>query len=312
MAMATDTPDPAMMRAVRVHPPGSAGDVSVDEVPMPTVSKDEVLVRVHAAALTRDELGWPVDRLPAIPSYELSGTVAGAGTAGLEPGMAVCGMTDFEKDGVAAEYAAVAGDRLVPMPSSLTHAQAAAFPLPALSALQGLFDHGRLTENERVLIHGGAGVVGAYAVQLAKLHGSYVIATASTTRVEMARRIGADEVIDHSKSDFATIEPVDLVFDTAGGDRLRNSVDVLRPGGRLISVAEDPPMERARRAGIEAKWYLVESRRDQLVELASLIDQGRLRVEVFRTFPFTEVGEAFARLEEDGTGKIVLTVVEES
>jgi len=312
MAMATDTPDPGMMRAVRVHPPGSVGDLSVDEVPIPTVSGDEVLVRVHAAALTRDELGWPVDRLPAIPSYELSGTVAEAGISGFEPGVAVCGMTDFEKDGVAAEYAAVAGDQLVPVPGGLTHADAAAFPLPALSAMQGLFDHGRLTGNERVLIHGGAGAVGAYAVQLAKLHGSYVIATASTSRVEMARRLGADEVIDHSQSDFTAIEPVDLVFDAAGGDRLRRSVDVLRPGGRLISVAEDPPMEQARRAGIEAKWYLVESRRDQLVELASLIDQGRLRVEVHRTFPLTEAGEAFAQLEEGGTGKIVLTVVEES
>lgn len=310
--MGTDAPHPATMRAVRVHPPGGADDVSVDEVPIPTVSKDEVLVRVHAAALTRDELGWPVDRLPAIPSYELSGTVVEVGTSAFRPGQTVCGMTDFDRDGVAAEYAAVVGDRLVPVPGGLTHAEAAAFPLPALSAMQGLFDHGRLTENERVLIHGGAGAVGSYALQLAKLHGAHVIATVSTTRVEAARRLGADEVIDHSQSDFTAIEPVDLVFDTGGGERLRRSIDVLRPGGRLISVAEDPPGERARQAGIEAMWYLVESRPAQLAELARLIDHGRLRGMVDETFPLTETGAAFARLEEGGTGKIVLTVLEET
>ena len=239
----TDITIPDTMNAVRLHAPGGVDDITYDEVQTPTPDSGEALVRVHAAAITRDELSWSADRLPAIPSYELSGTVValGDGTTGLEPGQDVYAMTGFDRDGVAAEYAAVPVRELSSKPKRLTHVEAAAIPLAALSAMQGLFDHGRLAKNERVLIHGGAGGVGAHAVQLARLYGAYVIATASGPRVALTRELGADDVVDHTSTDFTSVEPVDLVFDTVGGERLERSVEVLGEGGRLVSVAENPP-----------------------------------------------------------------------
>ena len=309
----TERTAPATMKAVRLHALGDVASITFDEVPTATPGAGEVLVEVHAAAITRDELTWPADRLPAIPSYELSGTVVafGDGVSGFEPGQDVYAMTGFDRDGVAAEYAAVPWRELSFKPKTLTHVEAAAIPLPALSAMQGLFDYGRLTKNERVLIHGGAGGVGAYAVQLARLHGAYVIATASASRVAQARALGADEVIDHTSTDFTTIDPVDLVFDTVGGERLARSVEVLGRGGRLVSVADDPPAT-ASDQGIEATSFLVESNPDQLTELARLADAGALRVSVERTYPLSDAKEAFAHLmEQGGTGKIVLTAIEE-
>ena len=151
-------------------------------------------------------------------------------------------MTPFDRDGVAAEYAAIPADLLAPKPRALSHAEAAAVPLAALSAWQGLFDQGGLREGERVLIHGATGGVGQFATPLARRRGAHVTATTSPRGVEPARELGADIVIDHTAGRWdAGIEPVDLVFDTAGGDRLARSPGVLREGGRLVSVAEEPP-----------------------------------------------------------------------
>jgi NADPH:quinone reductase-like Zn-dependent oxidoreductase len=271
------------------------------------------LVRVHAAALTRDELNWPVDRLPAIPSYELSGVVVEVGpdADGLEVGRAVYGLTGFERDGVAAERAAVPAERLASKPETLTHVEVAAIPLAGLSAMQGLFDHGQLEETQRVLIHGGGGGVGAFAVQLARLHGAHVIATASGSRAEAARDLGAHEVIDSGSGDLTEIDPVSLVFDTVGGDRLVRSVSVVKPGGRIVSVAERPPADLGQEQGIEASFFIVEPNAGQLVELSRLADRGDLRVLIDRTFPLHRAREAFERLHSrETTGKVVLTISE--
>lgn len=307
--MRNDTP--AMMKSIRLHAPAGPEALVYEEVARPTPAADEVLVRVHAAALTRDELDWPVDRLPAIPSYELSGTVVSVGDQadGFEPGRAVLALTDFERDGVAAEYAAVPHRHLGDKPQPLSHVESAAIPLPGLSAMQGLFTHGRLEKNQRVLIHGGAGGVGAFAVQLARLHGAYVIATASGERVALARDLGADSVIAHTEEDFTAIEPVDLVFDTAGGERLSRSVEVLRTGGRLVSVAEEPPEDLCRDNGVEGVFFVVEPNRDQLGELTRLADLGRLQVVIDRTYQLADGRAAFERtLSGGGRGKVVLTV----
>ena len=303
---------PATMKAIRLHPPGGVDAIAFDEIATPTPGDGEVLVRVHAAALTRDELTWSLDRLPAIPSYELSGTVVAAGASTFGSGEAVYALTDFGRDGVAAEYAAVPAAALSPKPDSLSHVEAAAVPLPALSAMQGLFDHGRLARNERVLIHGGAGGVGAYAVRLAHLHGAYVIATASAARVATAYELGADEVIDHETADFTTIAPVDVVFDTAGGDRLQRSVQVLKPGGRLVSITANPPLAECEEAGIEGSYFVVAPNPGQLEDVTRLFDQGLLQVLVDRTYPLVEAREAFRHLQEaGGRGKVVLRVADE-
>jgi NADPH:quinone reductase-like Zn-dependent oxidoreductase len=309
MSAGTSVPD--VMNAVRLHPPGGVENLRYEEVPTPKPERGEVLVKVHAAAITRDELTWPTDRLPATPSYELSGTVVATGTDtnDFEVGTDVYGMTDFDRDGVASEFAAVRVRELGEKPRSLSHVESAAVPLAALSAMQGLIDRGELSKDERVLIHGGAGGVGGFAVQIARMRGAYVIATASGSRVEEARRLGADEVIDHSKEDFTSIDPVDLVFDTAGGSRLERSPDVLERGGRLISVAEEPPQEVCEARGIEAAWFLVESSQEQLTELANWADEGLLQINVEETFPLSRAGDAFEHIaNHGGKGKVVLVV----
>jgi NADPH:quinone reductase-like Zn-dependent oxidoreductase len=180
--------------AVRVQD----GGLEVEEIETPSPNPGEVLVRVHAAAITRDELEWPVDRLPAIPSYELSGVV-------VDSGEEVYALTPFDRDGVAAEYAAVPAAVLAPKPSRLNHVEAAALPMPGLTAWQALFVHGRLSRGERVLITGASGGVGHIAVQLARHAGASVVETG----------------------------PADLVFDTRGGE--------VPAGERVVTIAEETP-----------------------------------------------------------------------
>ena len=285
------------MRAIRLHSPGGPEALRAERLDIPRPASGEALVRVHAAAITRDELEWPVDRLPAIPSYELSGVVAEP-TDGLAAGDEVYALTSFDRDGVAADYAVVDAGLLAPKPRSLGHAEAAALPLAGLSAWQGLFDHGRLAEGERVLVHGAAGGVGHLAVQLARERGAHVIATCSGASVEHVRALGAHEVIEHPAERFEDAGEVDLVFDTAGGDRLARSPAVLSPGGRLVTVAHEAP---------GAVYFIVEPRREQLVELARLADEGALRPLIDEVFPLDDAPRAFERsLGREGRGKVVL------
>jgi NADPH:quinone reductase-like Zn-dependent oxidoreductase len=296
------------MAAVRLVEPAGPAGLRNERIARPEPGPGEALVRVHAAAITRDELEWPVDRLPATPSYELSGEVAalGPGAEGVAVGDEVYSLVGFDRGGVAAEYATVPAAVLAPKPRTLDHVHSAAIPLPALSAWQALFDHGGLAEGERVLIHGATGGVGAYGVQLARERGAHVIATASSANVEAARALGADEVVDHTTTRFEdAVEPVDLVFDAAGGDRLVRSPAVLRPGGRLVSIAEESP------AGT-GTHFVVEPNREQLVELARLADAGAVRPMIAEVFDLADARAAFERsLGAHRAGKIVLRVTGE-
>jgi NADPH:quinone reductase-like Zn-dependent oxidoreductase len=301
---------PAQMSAVRLHAPGLDG-LAVDTIDTPSPGEGEVLVRVHAAALTRDELDWVTSRLPAIPSYELSGTIAalGPGVSGLAVGDEVWALTDFDRDGVAAEYAPVAAALLAPKLQSLDHVESASIPLAGLSAWQGLFDHGRLRAGERVLIHGASGGVGQFATQLAKHHGAHVIGTASSAEgVADTLALGADEAIDRSAVRFEdAVEPVDLVYDTVGGDVLARSGAVLREGGRIVSVNEEPPKEL-----INASYYIVTHNREQLAELGRLANEGALRPLVDAVFALAEARAAFERLAKPGKrGKVVLRIADD-
>jgi NADPH:quinone reductase-like Zn-dependent oxidoreductase len=289
----------ATMRAVRLHPPGGVESLRVGEIAVPAFREGEALVRVHAAAITRDELTWPVDRLPATPSYELSGLAVSSGEE-------VYALTPFDRDGVAAEYAAVPAGALAPKPRSLGHVESAALPLAALSAWQALFEHGGLEAGQRVLVHGAAGGVGHLAVQLARARGAHVVGTASGEGVDGARRLGAEQVVDTASERFEDlVEPVDLVFDTVGGELLARSPAVLRPGGRIVSVAEEPP------PGVEAFYFVVGPSREQLVELAGLVDAGKVRPEIDSVFSLADARAAFERSMARGKrGKVVLRVVD--
>jgi len=192
------------MLAVRLHPEG----LKVEEIAMPSPARGEVLVRVHAAAITRDELEWPTGRLPAIPSYELSGVV-------VDTGEEVYALTPFDRDGVAAEYAVVPSAVLAPKPLRLSHPEAASLPMGGLSAWQALFTHGRLTRGERVLVTGASGGVGHIAVQLARHAGAQVVQSG----------------------------PADLVFDTVGGELPRGervvTIAAEFPGATYFVVEPD-------------------------------------------------------------------------
>jgi NADPH:quinone reductase-like Zn-dependent oxidoreductase len=297
-----------MMRAVVLRAAGGPEELVLEQIPIPAPGPGEALVRVYAAALTRDELEWPVDRLPAIPSYELSGVVAelGPGVDRLAVGDHVYGMTAFDRDGVAADYAAIDAELLAPKPRALGHPEAAAAPLAALSAWQGLFEHGGLAAGERVLIHGATGGVGQFATPLAGRHGAHVTATTSARDVERARELGADVVIDRTARAWdAGLERFDLVFDTTGGERLRSSPGVLRDGGRLVSVAAEPPEA----SGIRSVYFVVEPSPGQLEQLSGLFDDGLPPPAVDSLFTLEDAVRAFERsMAPDKHGKVVLEV----
>src|SRR4051812_41126745 len=204
--------DPRLMWAIRTHGRGGPEQLFYEEAPVPEPGEGDVLVRVCATGITPAELTWDETyrnadgspRIPGIPGHEVSGTVEalGPGVADLRIGEDVYGLTDFPRDGAAAEYIAIRAANLAPKPQTIDYVQAAAVPLSALTAWQALFDKGRLTAGQRVLIHGGAGGVGTYAVQLAHWRGAHVIATSSAANAGFLRELGADKVIDYTTTRF--------------------------------------------------------------------------------------------------------------
>jgi len=292
---------------VRLTAEGGPEQLELTELPMPVPHAGDALVRVQAAAITRNELEWPVARLPAIPSYEVAGVVEALGpdVEDLAAGDAVYALTAFDRDGAAADFALVAAGVLAPAPASLDAVAAAAIPMGGLTAWQALFDHGRLAAGERVLIHGASGGVGHLAVQIAKARGAEVVAPVSAGQVDRVRALGADQVFDRDETPFEeAVTGVDLVFDTAGGDRLARSPAVLGDGGRIVTVAEEPP------EGVDADYFIVEPSREQLTELARLADAGKLVPAVGAVFPLEDARKAFEHLEAPGRsgGKTVLRV----
>lgn len=256
------------MRVVRLHEDG----LRVERLPVPTPGAGEVLVRVHAAAITRGELAWPAGRLPAIPSYELSGVAIeiGPSVGDLAEGDEAFALTPFDRDGVAADYAIVPASVLAPRPRTLTHVESAALPLPGLSAWQGLFDHGQLVEGQRVRIIGESGGVGHLAMQLA--------------RGQLA----------------SENERCELIFDTVGGEALAAAIG---SAPRVVSVAEEAD---------GASYFVVGPDREQLLELARRTDGGELRPEIDSVFELEDALAAFARVAERGKhGKVVLRVAGE-
>jgi len=299
------------MLAVRQHLVDGHGRLVVEEIAVPTVRAGTALIRVHAAGITRDELDWAAGRLPAIPSYELSGIVesVAADVDGVAAGDPVIALTDFDRDGVAAEHAVVRADLLAPKPAAVGHRESAALPLAGLSAWQGLFSFGRLERGQRVLIHGGTGGVGHLAIQLARWRGAHVIATGSGAGIHRATELGADETLDRSADEFTEIEPVDLVFDTVGGEVLARSGDVVRPGGAVVSLAEEPSADGD---DLAASYFVVEPNHEQLARLAGLVDDGALVLAIEAVYPLAAALAAFDRVQAPGKhGKVVLSVIDD-
>jgi len=299
---------PSTMPALRVHELGDPAAVREEHVPTPSPADGELLIRVHAAAVTRDELEWPEGRLPATPSYEFSGEVVALGSSASDfaVGDAVYGMALFDRDGAASEYFAAPESVFARKPANVDDATAAAVPLPALSAWQALFDHGLLESGQRVLVHGATGAVGHFAVQLARRAGAQVIATASSANLDAARELGADEVIDRATPYQDSLAPVDLVFDAAGGDAAERSAALVRPGGRLVSIISEP----APASGFTSIFFIVEPNRDQLDQITELIELGGLRLMPHQEFPLDRARAAFeASLDRGHRGKVVFSPI---
>ncbi|HEV8191774.1 MAG TPA: NADP-dependent oxidoreductase, partial [Ktedonobacterales bacterium] len=296
------------------------------DVPRPEPGDGEVLVRVHAAAITPTEVTWSstwktgagVYRpFPIMSSHEFSGTVAalGHGVTEVALGDVVYGFNHWDQQGAQADYCLARPARpaqLAPKPQSLDFVQAAEVPISALTAWQALFEHGHVTAGQRVLIHGATGGVGAFAVQLAHGKGAHVIATASTSNLDFARQLGADEIVDYTTTRFdAVVRDVDMVLDTVGGETLAQSLNALKPGGVLVAIADEPSQEQAEARGVRAVFFVVEPRQQELVEIGQMIDAGQLRPLVAAVYPLAQVREAYARARAGRMrGKVVLQVVD--
>jgi NADPH:quinone reductase-like Zn-dependent oxidoreductase len=305
------------MKALRLISSAPKPLLVEEEMPQPEPQPGEVVVRVHAVAVTPTELLWyPTShtrdggpRNAPVLGHEFSGEIAecGEGVRDLAIGQDVYGMNDWFAEGALAEYCVTRPGWIAHKPQGLSHEEAASVPISALTAWQGLFDHGRLQPAERVLIHGGTGAVGTFAIQLAHMHGAQVITTVSASNIAFARSLGADDALDYRGTPFEDcVRDIDLIFDTVGGDTLRRSWQVLKPGGRLVTAAADSESESDER--VRQAFFIVEPNRTQLAEVGMLLEAGKLRTVLNTALPVSAATEAYAgTLERQGRGKLVIS-----
>jgi NADPH:quinone reductase-like Zn-dependent oxidoreductase len=293
------------MKAIRIHGRGGPDHLVYEDVPQPHPGPREVLLRVSATGIIVNELRWnETYETPAgskrelpIPGRDLAGVVVevGPGVTTLNKGSEVYAMLGYGRDGAEAEYTIALPGELAPKPRILDFVEAGAVPLAALTAWQGIFEHAGLVAGQTVLIHGGAGGVGVFAVQLARWAGAHVIVTASARNRDFLRELGADEFIDYTTTHFEdVVHEVDLVFDTVGGDTLQRSWQVIKPGGMLVSVVSPPPpADVVKVHDVRFAWFVVEPNRDELVKIGELIDAGKLRPIIDAAFPLAQARQAY-------------------
>lgn len=316
----------AFMKAVRMHEYGGPEVLKYEEVPRPLAWNDEVLVRVHASAV--NPLDWKIraghmrsmidHTLPLILGWDFSGVIEAVGeqVTSFRVGDAVYGRPDPQRNGTYAEYATVRATEIAQKPRNIDHVHAAAVPLAALTAFQALFGTDArepsvdLSRGQRILIHGASGGVGSFAVQLARWRGARVIATSSGEHSGFVRELGADEVVDYKAQPFErVVKDVDAVLDLVGGDVTERSIQVLRPGGVLASTLGGLSEEEATKHGIRSVSVLTRTSSSELAAIASLIDEGVVKVAVSQIFSLEEAPKAHEAIESGHTrGKIVLRI----
>lgn len=291
------------MKAIRIHERGGPEVLRYEDVPRPSPGDREILIRVHAAGVTSGELEWfptwftrtsQPRALPLTPGHEFSGEVVelGAGAEGFSIGDQVFGLNDWFCDGALAEYCVTRPEFVAARPESIDELSAAATPVAALAAWQGLMQRGRLASGNRVLVHGGAGAIGQFAVQIARYRGAHVIATCSSHNEDFVRQIGAHETIDYRSLSFEKeIDGIDLVLDTVGGDTLDRSWQVLSANGRLVTTTNDGMYSKDPRT--KAAFFIVEPDRMLLEDIADWIEQGILKPSVDQVLPLARTREAF-------------------
>jgi NADPH:quinone reductase-like Zn-dependent oxidoreductase len=311
------------MKAVFVREYGGPEVLKYEDVPRPEPKEDQILVRVVAAGVN------PVDasirsgvfakffksNLPLIPGYDVAGTVekAGAKIRKFKPGDPVYAYLGLKEGGGYAEYAVATEKEAAPKPKSLNYIEAAAVPVAGLTAWQALIDTAKLTAGQTVLIHGGSGGVGSFAIQIAKARGAKVIATASTPNQDLLKQLGADVAIDYTKTKFEDVaKDVDVVLDSVGKDTLTRSYGVVKKGGFIVSLVAQPDPAELETHGIRGAPLSVQPNSDELAQIGKLIDEKKIKVIISQVLPLAEAGKAQAQAETHHTrGKIVLKVAEE-
>ena len=309
-----------LMNAMRLDHFGGPENLQLTQVERTPPGAGEVEIRVFAAGV--NPVDWKMREgkapqfldeagLPAVLGRDVAGEISAIG-----PGVETwaIGQRGFamasDHDGGYSEYVTVAADKVVVIPDNLDFIEAGGVPLASLTAWQGLFRHGQLTQGQRVLIHAAAGGVGHFAVQFARETGAYIFATASDKDREFVKGLGADVVIDYKTERFEDIATgLDLVFDTIGGETRERSWDLIKPGGRLITTLDAPDQQKASAHNVFAARFTAESDGGDLSRIAHLIEQGKVRPHVAKTFALEQAGDAQERLKQGGiAGKIVLSV----
>ena len=311
---------PLTMMAWRVHAFGPPDVMRFERVLRPSPGPGEVLVKVEAAGvgpwdgLIRAGKSALPQPLPLTLGSDLSGEIVALGqdVSGVSVGDEIYGVTNPNFIGAYGEFALASAAMISNKPNSLTHIEAASVPVIAVTAWQALFDRAQLKTGHTVLIHGAAGNVGSYAVQLARRAGLHIIATAGTDDISRVRDLGANTIIDFQKYRFEEqVRDVDAVIDLVGGETQQRSFQVLRRGGKLISAVSRPDKNLAKRQGVEAVFFLVDVTRRYLTQIADLIDAGKLTTHVGSVLPLGKAREAHLMLEgvlPRPKGKIVLAV----
>ena len=308
-----------VMKAVRAHEYGGPGVLQYEEAPQPQPAADEILVRVVAAGVNPVDakvraglFKQPGAKLPLIPGYDISGVVEkkGAKVTKFEVGNEVYAYLSLGRAGAYAEYAIAKENEAAHMPKTLIHEEAAAVPLAALTAWQALLETAKLRDGQTVLIHGGSGGVGSFAVQIAKARGAKVSATASEANQQFLKELGADVTIDYRAQKFEEVaKNVDVVLDTVAGETLKRSYGVVKKGGFIVSILDQPEKAELNKRGIRGTAILVRPSGDQLAEIAQLIDAKKVKPIVSQTFPLAGATKAHVAIETGHTrGKIVLKV----
>jgi NADPH:quinone reductase-like Zn-dependent oxidoreductase len=311
------------MKSVQIKKYGSSKAIEINQsAPEPIVSVGKVLVIVKAAGV--NPIDWKIRegymqqkfqlQFPSMLGMDFSGVIkqVGEGVSAFKQGEEVYGQASVVTggSGAFAEMAVAKADSIADKPRNLSHTEAAALPLVGISAWQALVENIGLSKDQKILIHGGAGGIGSIAIPFAKHLGAYVATTVSTNDQQFVRELGASQVIDYKTQNFEDIlNDYDAVFDTIGGETYRRSFKVLKKGGIIVSMLEQPNSELMNQYGVNAIFQFTQVNRDRLTKLAQWVDQNNIQVNVEKTFSLDEAGNALDYLKDiHPRGKVVLTV----
>lgn len=311
------------MKAVRIHEYGGPEKLVLEDIPIPSIASDEILIKVYASGV--NPVDWKIreglrkgafpSALPLTLGWDVSGVVDAVGSevSEFKKGDEVYSRPNITRNGSYAEYIAVKASEVAFKPKTIDHVTAAGVPLAALTAWQALFDYGKLEAGQKVLILGASGGVGSFAIQLAKWKGAHVIGVCSSKNVDFVSSLKADRVIDYKSEQYQKIlKDIDLVFDAVGGEAKTHGWTVLKEGGSFVSITGKPDETDPAAKGKHALGFIVLPNKEQLTQIAKLIDDGVVRPVISTVLPLSDARKAQDMLQEgrNTRGKIVLKVVE--